>query len=112
MAAAFRDAGMEVIYLGLRQTPEMVVEAALQEDADVIALSVLSGAHMTIFPRVKELMNQQGMANVLLTGGGIIPLEDMTELQKLGVGRLFGPGTPVAEPIDYIRAWVAEHRQG
>ena len=111
LAAAFRDAGMEVIYLGLRQTPEMIVEAALQEDADIIALSILSGAHMTIFPRVKELMNQRGLTRTLLTGGGIIPPEDMTELQKLGVGRLFGPGTPLSEPINYLREWVAEHRQ-
>ena len=110
LAAAFRDAGMEVIYLGLRQTPEMIVEAALQEDADVIALSILSGAHMTILPRVKELMDQKGLRNTLLTGGGIIPPEDMAELQKIGIGRLFGPGTPVAEPIDYIRSWVSQYR--
>lgn len=110
LAAAFRDAGMEVIYLGLRQTPEMVVEAAIQEDADVIALSILSGAHMTIFPRVKKLMDERGMNDVLLTGGGIIPPEDMEELNKIGIGRLFGPGTPVSEPIEYIRGWVSEHR--
>ncbi len=111
MAAAFRDAGMEVIYLGLRQTPEMIVEAALQEDADVIALSVLSGAHMTIFPRVKGLMEEKGLDDTLLTGGGIIPPEDMESLRRLGVGRLFGPGTPIEEPITYIKRWVAENRR-
>lgn len=110
LAAAFRDAGMEVIYLGLRQTPEMIVEAALQEDADVIALSILSGAHMTIFPRVKELMDREGMNDVLLTGGGIIPKEDADKLQELGIGRLFGPGTPVSMPIEYIRDWVEQNR--
>ncbi len=111
MAAAFRDAGMEVIYLGLRQTPEMIVEAALQEDADVIALSVLSGAHMTIFPRVKELMDEKGLNDVLLTGGGIIPPEDMESLRCSGVERLFGPGTPIEEPVAYIKSWVAENRR-
>ena len=110
LAAAFRDAGMEVIYLGLRQTPEMIVEAALQEDADVVALSILSGAHMTIFPKVRKLLNERGLDDVLLTGGGIIPAEDMDELCKKGVGRLFGPGTPVTEPIEYIRNWYAENR--
>lgn len=110
LAAAFRDAGMEVIYLGLRQTPEMIVEAGLQEDVDVIALSILSGAHMTILPRIRKLMNEEGLSDVLLTGGGIIPPEDMEELQKIGVGRLFGPGTPVSEPIEYISNWVAENR--
>jgi methylmalonyl-CoA mutase C-terminal domain/subunit len=109
LAAAFRDAGMEVIYLGLRQTPEMITEAALQEDADVIALSILSGAHMTIFPRVLELMKQKGLNKVLLTGGGIIPPEDVEELHRIGVGRLFGPGTPVSEPIQYIQSWVSEN---
>ncbi len=110
MAAAFRDAGFEVIYTGLRQTPDMIVEAALQEDADVIALSVLSGAHMTQFRRVRELMNQNGMDDVLLTGGGIIPDEDMAELETIGVGKLFGPGTPTNTPIDYIKSWYAENR--
>ncbi len=110
LASAFRDAGMEVIYLGLRQTPEMIVEAALQEDVDVVALSILSGAHMTILPKVRKLMDEQGLNDVLLTGGGIIPEEDMEVLQKLGVGRLFGPGTPVSEPIEYIRNWVSENR--
>lgn len=110
LAAAFRDAGMEVIYLGLRQTPEMIVEAALQEDVHAIALSILSGAHMTIFPRVKILMNEKGMDDVLLTGGGIIPDEDMKELTALGVGKLFGPGTSLAKPIAYVTEWVAANR--
>jgi len=110
LAAAFRDAGFEVIYTGLRQTPEMIVEAALQEDADVIALSILSGAHMTQFPRVLELMRARGLDDVLLTGGGIIPEEDIEKLEEMGVGKLFGPGTPTTEPIEYIRSWVADHR--
>ena len=111
MANAFRDAGMEVIYLGLRQTPEMIVNAALQEDADVIALGILSGAHMTIFPKVLEKMNEEGLDDVLLTGGGIIPEKDMESLREQGVGRLFGPGTPTGEVVDYIRNWVREHRE-
>ena len=110
LARAYRDAGMEVIYLGLRQTPEMIVSAALQEDADIIALSVLSGAHMTIFSKVKKLMNNEGLTNVLLTGGGIIPKEDMKALDDLGVGKLFGPGTPVDTTIEYIKSWVNDNR--
>ena len=110
LARAYRDAGMEVIYLGLRQTPEMIVSAALQEDADIIALSVLSGAHMTIFSKVKELMNKEGLNQVLLTGGGIIPDNDMKTLSDLGVGKLFGPGTPVQETIDYIQSWVNDNQ--
>ena len=110
LARAYRDAGMEVIYLGLRQTPEMIVNASVQEDADVVALSVLSGAHMTIFTKVKELMNKEGLENVLLTGGGIIPKEDMRALSKLGVGKLFGPGTTVDTTIDYIQNWVNDNR--
>ena len=110
LARAYRDSGMEVIYLGLRQTPEMIVSAALQEDVDVIALSVLSGAHMTIFSKVKELMNKEGLENVLLTGGGIIPEQDMKSLSDIGVGRLFGPGTPVQTTIDYIESWVNDNR--
>ena len=106
LARAFRDSGMEVIYLGLRQTPEMIVAAALQENADVIALSVLSGAHMTIFKSVKDLINKENLDNVLLTGGGIIPPEDMKELADYGVGKLFGPGTAVQETIDYIEEWI------
>ena len=109
MAAAFRDAGFEVIYTGLRQTPEMIVEAALQEDVDVVALSVLSGSHMTQFPRVLTLMKENGLDDVLLTGGGIIPDEDIAELEKMGTGRLFGPGTPTQESIDYIKAWTKDH---
>lgn len=110
LAAAYRDAGMEVIYLGLRQTPEMIVSAALQEDADVIALSILSGAHNTIFPRVLKLMKEKGLDDVLLTGGGIIPDKDMKDLQAQGVGMLFGPGTTVQTTIDYITDWVEKNR--
>jgi methylmalonyl-CoA mutase C-terminal domain/subunit len=110
MAAAFRDAGMEVIYAGLRQTPEMIVEASIQEDVDVIALSILSGAHMTIFPAVLKLMKDNGLSDVLLTGGGIIPREEMAKLESMGVGKLFGPGTPTSVPIQYIRTWVEENR--
>ncbi len=111
MAAAFRDAGFEVIYTGLHQTPEMIVEAALQEDVDVIGLSLLSGAHMTLFPKVYKLMQEKGLNDVLLTGGGIIPEEDMRELNKMGIGRLFGPGTPTSEAVEYIRKWVSENRR-
>jgi methylmalonyl-CoA mutase C-terminal domain/subunit len=111
LAAAYRDAGMEVIYLGLRQTPEMIVSAALQEDVDVIALSILSGAHNTIFPKVLDLMQEMGLDDVLLTGGGIIPEKDMKALQKIGTGKLFGPGTRVQETVDYIQNWVAENRR-
>ena len=111
LARAFRDSGMEVIYLGLRQTPEMIVAAALQENADVIALSVLSGAHMTIFKNVKDLMNKENLDKVLLTGGGIIPPEDMEQLLDYGVGKLFGPGTVVQETIDYIEQWYKTHRE-
>ena len=111
LARAFRDTGMEVIYLGLRQTPDMIVNAALQENADVIALSVLSGAHMTIFKKVKDLMNTHKMDDVLLTGGGIIPQDDMDELTSHGVGKLFGPGTVVKETIDYINQWFQDNRE-
>ena len=110
LARAYRDAGMEVIYLGLRQTPEMVVNAAIEENADVIALSVLSGAHMTIFKNIINLMKKEGLENVLLTGGGIIPDEDMKALSEMGVGKLFGPGTPVNETIKYIENWFNENR--
>ena len=110
LARAFRDSGMEVIYLGLRQTPEMIVNAALQEDVDVIALSILSGAHMTIFSEVKTLMDKNNLSDVLLTGGGIIPEEDMESLYKKGVGKLFGPGTSVNSTIEYIEKWVQKHR--
>tara|TARA_Y100001970_G_C14249495_1_gene870755 strand:+ start:4417 stop:4809 length:393 start_codon:yes stop_codon:yes gene_type:complete len=110
LARAFRDAGMEVIYLGLRQTPEMIVSAAVQENADVIALSILSGAHMTIFKKVKDLMDQNDISDVLLTGGGIIPDDDMLELKNYGVGKLFGPGTAVNITIDYINEWYKNNR--
>ena len=111
LASSYRDAGMEVIYLGLRQTPEMIVSAALQEDADVIALSILSGAHMTVFPKVIELMDHNGLDDVLLTGGGIISEKDKEALTKLGVGKLFGPGTPVQKTVDYITNWVQTNRR-
>ena len=110
LARSFRDSGMEVIYLGLRQTPEMIVSASLQEDADVVALSVLSGAHMTIFTKVKKLMEKEGLNNVLLTGGGIIPGKDMKALSEIGVNKLFGPGTPVDTTIEYIENWVNDNR--
>ena len=110
IATALRDAGMEVIYTGLRQTAEMVVTAALQEDVDAIGISILSGAHMTVFPNVIQLMKEKGMDDVLLTGGGIIPDDDMKELYKAGVGKLFAPGTPTAEIADYIKEWVKSHR--
>jgi methylmalonyl-CoA mutase C-terminal domain/subunit len=111
IASAFRDAGFEVIYTGLHQTPEMIVNAAVQEDVDVVALSILSGAHMTLFRRILELLEEQEAGNILLTGGGIIPEEDAEELRRMGVGRIFGPGTPTTEPITYIREWFAEHRR-
>ena len=110
LAAAYRDAGMEVIYLGLRQTPEMIVSSALQEDADVVALSSLNNAHNTIFVNVLSLMEEKGLDNVLLVGGGIIPKKDMEVLENKGVGKLFGPGTPVQETIDYITNWVKSNR--
>ncbi len=110
IATALRDAGMEVIYTGLRQTPEMVVNAALQEDVDAIGISILSGAHMTIFPKVIELLKEKGMDDVLITGGGIIPEEDMQQLNQLGVGKLFAPGATTAEIAGYITDWVQEHR--
>jgi methylmalonyl-CoA mutase C-terminal domain/subunit len=111
VAAALRDAGMEVIYTGLHQTPEMIATAAVQEDVDVVGLSILSGAHMTLFPRVRELLADSGRDDILVTGGGIIPREDMEELRRLGIGRLFGPGTPTSELIDYIRSWFAERER-
>ncbi|MEO8404037.1 MAG: cobalamin B12-binding domain-containing protein [Chitinophagaceae bacterium] len=111
IATALRDAGMEVIYTGLRQTPEMVVNAALQEDVDAIGISILSGAHMTVFPKVIGMMKEKGMNDVLLTGGGIIPEEDMKTLYGSGVGKLFAPGTPTAEIAGYISEWVSTHRE-
>ena len=106
IAAAMRDAGFEVIYAGLRQTPEMIVETAMQEDVDVIALSILSGAHMTIFPRVLQLMKENKISEKLLTGGGIIPEDDMKALSDMGVGKLFGPGASTRDAIEYIRGWI------
>ena len=111
LAAAYRDAGMEVIYLGLRQTPEMIVSSALQEDVDVIALSSLNNAHMTIFPTVLKLMKEKGLDDILLVGGGIIPKKDIKELENLGMGKLFGPGTPVEDTIVYINNWVKDNRR-
>jgi methylmalonyl-CoA mutase C-terminal domain/subunit len=108
VAAALRDAGMEVIYTGLHQTPEQIVEAAVQEDVDVVALSVLSGAHMTLFPEILELMRSRGIGDRLLTGGGIIPTEDMNTLLTRGVGKLFGPGTNTHDIVGYIREWYAD----
>jgi methylmalonyl-CoA mutase, C-terminal domain len=110
IAAALRDAGMEVIYTGLRQTPDMVVNAALQEDADAIGVSILSGAHNTVFPKIMRLMKEKGMDDVLLTGGGIIPEDDMKTLNDLGVGKLFAPGTPTMAIASYITDWVKAHR--
>ena len=110
LARAYRDAGMEVIYLGLRQTPSMIVNAAIQEDVDVIAISVLSGAHMTIFPKILELLSKEGINDILLTGGGIIPQNDMDDLKKIGVGQLFGPGTPVQDSLDYIMSWFNKNK--
>ena len=111
VAAALRDAGMEVIYTGLHQTPEMIAKAAVQEDVDVVGLSILSGAHMTLFPRVRALLEQAGRGKdeVLLTGGGIIPPEDVAELERQGVGKLFGPGTPTSDLVTYIQEWAADH---
>lgn len=109
VAAALRDAGMEVIYTGLHQTPEMIARAAIQEDVDVVGLSILSGAHLTLFPRVKQLLKDAGRNDVLLTGGGIIPPEDVARLEAEGVGKLFGPGTPTSELIKYIEEWAATH---
>ncbi len=110
VAAALRDAGMEVIYTGLHRTPEEIVTAAIQEDVDVVALSILSGAHLTLFPRVLDLLRKEGADHVLVTGGGIIPQEDIDKLKRMGVGRLFGPGTPTSDAVDYIRDWFQEHR--
>ena len=110
LASAYRDAGMEVIYLGLRQTPDMIVASALQEDVDVIALSSLNNAHMTIFPAVLHLMKEKGLIDVLLVGGGIIPKKDIKILESMGMGKLFGPGTPVQETVNYITTWVKKNR--
>lgn len=110
IATTLRDAGMEVIYTGLRQTPEMVVNTALQEDVDAIGVSILSGAHMTVFPKIMELMKQKKLTDVLLTGGGIIPEPDMLKLKEIGVGELFAPGTTMLTIVNYIRNWTTENR--
>jgi methylmalonyl-CoA mutase C-terminal domain/subunit len=109
VAAALRDAGMEVVNTGLHQTPEMIATAAVQEDVDVVGLSILSGAHMTLFPRVRRLLDEMGRPDILITGGGIIPSEDMDALRAGGIGRLFGPGTPTSDLISYIQTWASEH---
>jgi methylmalonyl-CoA mutase C-terminal domain/subunit len=111
IATSLRDAGMEVIYTGLRQTPEMVVNAAIQEDVDAIGISILSGAHMTVFPKIINLMKENNLTDVLLTGGGIIPEEDRIQLQEIGVGKLFAPGTPTTDISTYILDWVIENRR-
>ena len=111
IARALRDAGMEVIYTGLHQTPEMIATAAVQEDVDVVGLSILSGAHMTLFPRVADLLREQGRDDILITGGGIIPKEDIEALQAKGIGKLFGPGTPTSDLIEYIRDWFRERER-
>ncbi len=110
IATSLRDAGMEVIYTGLRQTPEMVVNTALQEDVDAIGISILSGAHMTVFPKIIQIMKDKQMGDVLITGGGIIPENDMQELKKMGVGELFPPGTTTKDIVQYITDWVHQHR--
>ncbi len=109
IASALRDAGMEVIYTGLHQTPEMIVNAAIQEDVDVVAMSILSGAHMTLFPRVRDLLAGEGVDHILITGGGIIPDEDIRTLQESGIGRLFGPGTTTTDAVAYIADWFGQH---
>ena len=110
IAAALRDAGMEVIYTGLHQTPEMIATAAIQEDVDVVGLSILSGAHMTLFPRVLALLKAEGREDILITGGGILPKEDMDALQAMGTGKLFGPGTPTSDLVEYIRSWFEQQQ--
>jgi methylmalonyl-CoA mutase C-terminal domain/subunit len=110
IAAALRDAGMEVIYTGLRKTPEMVVEAALQEDVDAIGVSLLSGAHMTVFPRILDLMKKKGVSDVLLFGGGIIPAEDIAKLKAMGVGELFTPGASTLDIAKYVKEWAGSHK--
>lgn len=111
IATALRDAGMEVIYTGLRQTPEMVVQAAVQEDVDVIGVSILSGAHLSVFRRLHELLRQNNSQDILVTGGGIIPKEDIDQLNEIGIGKLFTPGTHTHEIVDYIKNWVENNRK-
>lgn len=110
VAAALRDAGMEVIYSGLRKTPEMIVEAAIQEDVDAIGVSILSGAHMTIFPKIASLLKERGLNDVLLFGGGIMPQKDIDDLKRIGIGELFTPGTSTTDIVSYVKRWVLEHR--
>ncbi|HSJ08519.1 MAG TPA: cobalamin B12-binding domain-containing protein [Longimicrobiales bacterium] len=112
IASAFRDAGFEVIYTGLHQTPEMIANAAVQEDVDVVALSILSGAHMTLFPRILELLRAEGLDQILVIGGGIMPDEDIASLEAQGVGKLFGPGTPTSAPIEFVRDYFARRETG
>ncbi|MFH0778715.1 MAG: cobalamin B12-binding domain-containing protein [Candidatus Eisenbacteria bacterium] len=112
VASALRDAGMEVVYTGLHQTPEMIVEAAIQEDVDVVGLSILSGAHMTLFPRVLDLLKEKGVSDVLVTGGGIVPESDVGELRKMGIGKVFGPGTTTIEIAAYIKEWFRSSARG
>lgn len=111
IASAFRDAGFEVIYAGLRQTPDSIVEAALQEDVDAIGISILSGAHMTIFPKIKKLMDEKGVNDILLFGGGIIPQNDIDELNNMGIGKLFTPGATTTETVEYVKSWVKDNRK-
>ena len=108
IASALRDTGFEVIYTGLHQSPEMIVNAAIEEDVHVVAMSILSGAHMTLFPKVRELLDGAGANHILLTGGGIIPSEDIEDLESQGIGRLFGPGTPTTEVINFIQDWFED----
>ncbi len=110
VASFFRDAGFEVIYSGLRQTPQMIVDTAMQEDVDVIAISILSGAHMTVFPKILKLMQENNMDDVLLTGGGIMSEEDIKKLEEMGTGRLFGPGSSLTEAVEYIKDWYQKTR--
>lgn len=109
VAAALRDAGMEVIYTGLRQTPKMIVEAAIQEDVDAIGISILSGAHMTIFPKIRKLMLEEGLDDVLIFGGGIVPETDIKELKSMGIGEIFTPGAPTSAIIKFLKDWATEH---
>ncbi len=111
VASFFRDAGFEVIYSGLRQTPKMIIDTALQEDVDVIAISILSGAHMTVFPKILDLMKNNKMDDVLLTGGGIMSEDDIKKLETMGTGRLFGPGSSLIEAVEYIREWYKKHHK-
>ena len=110
IASFLRDAGMEVIYTGLRQTANKVVEAALQEDVDVIGVSILSGAHMTVFPKILSIMHEKNIQDILLTGGGIIPEKDALKLKEMGVGNIFPPGTNTKEIVNYIATWVQKNR--